>query len=882
MDTLSFTSSFVRQKMRIDRICRQFESDWTGGKSPSVEQCLVEVPPHDVAPLLADLMAVEIELRLQAGDIPRVTEYLQRFPDVGSQVTRVFDEVVADYAAEWHRTPNKRMPERLGDFLILREMGRGAMGVVYEAEQQSLKRQVALKVLPKMFGVSVTRLQRFRREAQAIARLHHSHIVEVYGTGEQEGVHYFAMQFIEGHPADHVFDELTADRNRQFTVVERVRTAAEIGQQVAEALQYAHEQGVLHRDVKPMNILLDPHGNAWLTDFGLAKLLHEDDDSLSFDGGIVGTLRYVAPEGLAGESDERSDIYSLGLTLYELVTGRPAFPPTEGEISLERLAHREPEPLDRVMKRVPRDFATILQKAIIREPSARYQTAGELAEDLRRFLHDEPILARRVSPAERLVRCIRRHPWPTALVVGLVLAGAIVLWQAHEHSVAAALANQSVRDNLIEARRLGELAAAANGSVKLEARQREVAQRAAALAERPDIDPKLAKEARQLVAELDEFQADQRLLLELDERRLNGLARFHLDEREQAGLFRQVLGREGWEPAVLDPDQAAAMLRRRPLTLRMRWLGRLDAWANLSAHQALPESAWLEQILHGADDDDWRAAVRQARGERNHGELKRLAQEADVDQQPPLMLLALAGNLPPEESAELLKRAWQRHPNNFWITLDLALHCLRAKPPQFDEAARYLTAAISLRDNAPCRLLLGNSLASTGRKNEALYNFQRAIELQPDFAGAYVSQASELEHLGRIDEAEASFRKAISLQPDHLEARFNLSVFLAKQSRTSDAIATVRALLAISPTDAEALGLLAALLAESDRWEDAIAANRQAIAAKPSSNAFEQLGRALAHEARWPEAAEAYRQALQLSPQNENVQRLLAAVLQRQ
>ena len=781
MDTISFTSSIVRQKMRIDRICRQFESDWTGGRSPSLEQCLTGVPPHDFFPLLADLLTVEVELRLLAGDIPRVTEYQQRFPELVSQVTHMFEEVVADYAAEWHRAPNKRMPVRLGDFLIVREMGRGAMGVVYEAEQQSLKRQVALKVLPKMIGISVTRLQRFRREAQAIARLHHSHIVEVYGTGEQDGVHYFAMQLIEGRPANHIFDELTADRLQHApAVVERVKVAATIGQQVADALQYAHERGVLHRDVKPTNILLDRQGNAWLTDFGLAKLLHEDDDTLSDEGDVVGTLRYIAPESLCGESDERSDIYSLGLTLYELVTGQPVFAPPERETPLDHLAHREPEPLGRVLKRVPRDFATILHKAIAREPARRYQTAGELAEDLRRFLHDEPIRARRMSSAEGLGRWVRHHPWPAAAVVVMVLVGAIVLRQTHGRLVDAALANQQVRDSLTEARRLGELASTANGSTKLEARQREVAHRAAALAERPDVAPVLAEEARQLVAELDEFQADQRLLLELDERRLNDLIQHRTDERAQAEAFREVLGREGWRPEALDADQAAAALLRRPLPLRLRWLGRLDFWANLAAHLELPESAWLEQVLRRADDEDWRTAVRQARSPRNRVRLERLAREADVERQAPLMVLALAGNLGAEESAALLTRAWQRHPNNFWITMELALLHRTANPPQNDEVIRYLTAAISLRDNAPCRVLLGNAFAESGRWEEAIAAHRRAVAAQPSAEG-FEQLGKALAHEARWPEAAEAYRQAIQLCPRNEPLQRTLADALQRQ-----------------------------------------------------------------------------------------------------
>ena len=222
-----------------------------------------------------------------------------------------------------HRaTPGgNQAPARLGDFRILREIGRGGMGVVYEAEQVSLKRRVALKVL--RFGpiADPVAMQRFQREAETVGRLHHTNIVPIFALGADDGVRYYAMQFIEGRDLGRVAQEM---RNTPAPV--DFRRIADWGLQAAEALAHAHRRGVIHRDIKPSNLILDADNRIWLTDFGLARRL--DDVSLSLTGALLGTPRYMSPEQAAAAKtpvDHRTDLYSLGATLYELVTGCPIF-----------------------------------------------------------------------------------------------------------------------------------------------------------------------------------------------------------------------------------------------------------------------------------------------------------------------------------------------------------------------------------------------------------------------------------------------------------------------------------------------------------------------------------------------------------------------------
>jgi len=374
---------------------------------------------------------------------------------------------------------------RLGEYRLLREVGRGAMGVVYEAVQESLGRRVALKVLPPGLAVRGAFLERFRREAQVAGRLHHTNIVPVHGSGEQDGSYFYAMQFIQGHGLDAVLEDvrrlrglgaaaaagatsvrgalsdaapglrgggrpggltlgpaptvdtrLPAARGRDELVgppgPAYYRGVARLGLQAAEALAYAHGQGVLHRDVKPSNLLIDHQGILWVSDFGLAKA--DGGGDLTEVNDLVGTLRYMAPERFQGRADGRSDVYSLGATLYEMLTLRPAFEETDRLQIIARVTQHAPPPPRQWAPDAPRDLETIVLKAMAREPADRYATAAALAEDLRRFLDDRLILARRASVVERLRRWRRRSPATAALALSVA---ALLLLLAAGSTVAA-------------------------------------------------------------------------------------------------------------------------------------------------------------------------------------------------------------------------------------------------------------------------------------------------------------------------------------------------------------------------------------------------------------------------------------------------------------
>ena len=315
-------------------------------------------------------------------------------------------------------------------FSIIREVGRGGMGVVYEALELTLGRRVATQGTASGALNQRRQVERFRREAKAAASLHHTNIVPVFGVGEHAGQPYYVMEFIDGQGLDVVLKErrlLRQDgssprpgaalrpldapdqpsgRDRPYFL-----SVARIGLQVAEAMDHADRQGVLHRDIKPSNLLLDTAGSVRITDFGLAKMA--DSEDLTDTGDIVGTLHYMAPERFQGRCDVRSDIYSLGLTLYDLVARARAFEASDRQQLIEKVLHQEPERLNRLAPKVPRDLETIIHKAIARVPEQRYATAALLAEDLRRFIDGRPILARPVRLWERSWRWCRRNPrWP--------------------------------------------------------------------------------------------------------------------------------------------------------------------------------------------------------------------------------------------------------------------------------------------------------------------------------------------------------------------------------------------------------------------------------------------------------------------------------------
>lgn len=371
---------------------------------------------------LFDSVAADYLARFRSGERPSVDDYASRYPEVADEIRELFPTMLAiermklqkEHSSDGRASLGARRIERLGDFRIIREIGRGGMGVVFEAEQQSLGRRVALKVLPPNALLDEAQVRRFHREARAAAALHHTNIVPVFGVGEEEGLHYYVMQLIDGEPLDRW---VQAGHERPM----EARRAAGIVRQIADAVQFAHDHGTLHRDIKPANLLLDRTGNVWITDFGLA-LLREREETVTDH--VAGTLRYMAPERFRGIADEASDQYSLGITLYELVTGTRAFEGSSSGELLHRITQNDPIAARTYAPQLPRDLETIIEKAISKDPGHRYARVGDFAADLQRFLDGLPIHARRILAPERVWRWCRRN---RALAAALAAVAVLLL-----------------------------------------------------------------------------------------------------------------------------------------------------------------------------------------------------------------------------------------------------------------------------------------------------------------------------------------------------------------------------------------------------------------------------------------------------------------------
>ncbi|HUT92259.1 MAG TPA: serine/threonine-protein kinase [Thermoguttaceae bacterium] len=465
----------------------------------------------DVNPVCVDSLSPESQQRLmdiletylaeqEHGLLPDADQLIARHPDLAEPLKAYLSSLDFLHRAtlgfrpsgSTPPTPSEFSEKRLGDYAILGEIGRGGMGIVCEARQISLDRRVALKLLPFAAVLDQKQIARFQNEARAAAQLHHPNIVPIFGFGCERGVHYYAMQYVEGQTIAQLIDELrqlqssgVPDERREAisrlardlssgrpapaseesrtdrpagttadTTPERAkpasettrgprayvstdgstrsrgffRSVADLGVQAAEALEHAHQMGVVHRDVKPSNLMLDVRGDLWVTDFGLA--MTRSDPNLTMTGDLLGTLRYMSPEQVRGRRhvlDHRTDLYSLGVTLYELLTLQPAFGSSERERLIRQIAEEDPRPPRQLNKAIPKDLETVVLKATAKEPGERYATARELADDLRRFLEGKPTLAKRPTLADRAGKWAKRHRAVVSSAVALTLIALLSL-----------------------------------------------------------------------------------------------------------------------------------------------------------------------------------------------------------------------------------------------------------------------------------------------------------------------------------------------------------------------------------------------------------------------------------------------------------------------
>lgn len=929
---------------------------------------------------LLEAVLAEFSQRCRQGETPDVEQYVQQYPHLSGQIRealpalKTLHDLTPSAARRKPPSLDLNRPEQIGDYHVVREIGRGGMGIVYYAVQQSLDRPVALKVLPQRALLDAVAQERFRREALIAAQLHHTNIVPVFGAGQSEDVLYLSMQYIEGESLDRVIRALRGlgpqidasgrwkslpphETDRFHAVARRllegrlaessgespsgaplarseeqesqaalaidiapssnsdVTTAgywgcvATIGIQAARALAHAHARGVLHRDVKPSNLILDRDGTVWVTDFGLAR--QGEQSELTSAGDLVGTLRYIAPERFRGEIDERTDIYSLGLTLYELLTLHPPFGEPDRQVLMRRIVESEPPAPRTLRPAIPRDLETIVLKAIAKEPERRYRTAADLADDLERFLEGRPVAARPLGAIGRGWRWCRRNPVVAILAASLlsVLASGLTSvtwqWQRAERSLAvAARQRDRAEQNFLRARQVVDdyLTTISEGD----------------LLDVPTLEPLRAELLRRAKQSYEGFIEDR-----ADDLELHGeLAATYI----RLGQITHDLDGD-WLPIF---EQGIAMLEQ--LEDRGAAFAEFRSWREgvYNSRAGWLHNAKSEEVLPIVN----RAVVIWTRLVRAHPDVPGFRSDLAGLYQVQGMAHLDANRRQPalaafEESRQLRDSLVQQQPDIAKFQYGLGesyamLGVLYLRQNALDEALSHTTRAKELltplaRDN-PSATKLADILAAVhqriaairlrqGRPTEAFAEFQQALAIQqrlaneypyvPQFqenlAFSYRSLGRSLFAAGHIASAEGVYDECVALlerrsegYPEQVQYRRMLAETLielgrylttSQQPEAAESAAR-RALLVIDEGDSTN-GLLAAQAhyrvaralfdrgVESEmveHFESAIALGRASVATAPSTLAewIYQFGRALQQIGRIDEAEQAYREALEL------------------
>jgi eukaryotic-like serine/threonine-protein kinase len=818
--------------------------------------CSMPAPPRrQLVDVLERYMA-----DLEAGVAPDQQALLAAHPELAEELLPYLDSLRLLHGATREMRPprpaengdqvesKEPTARRIGEYQVVREIGRGGMGIVYEAHQESLNRRVALKILPFAAVMDQRQIARFRNEAQAAAQLHHPHIVPVFAVGQERGVYYYAMQYVEGQSLEQAIAELRGGENNQAgnSTIARgavngssttlhnarpakspscrylpqgdfFRTVARLGQEAASALQHAHEHGIVHRDIKPSNLLIDREGKLWVTDFGLARI--QSDNGVTLTGDVVGTLRYMSPEQAGGSTlvDARTDVYSLGATLYELITQTPAHPGDERPVLLRQIVNDEPISPRRINPAVPIDLETIVLGALAKARDERYTSAQALADDLERFLEGKPTFARRPTLADRMAKWARRHRPLVAVaacamvLLSVVSAVGLVLLAREQARTSAALADAKQQSRQARSAvdqlgvRLSDRLAEIPGA---ESVRRDVLIEALGyyrqFANEAGNDPQLRQEtalahfrsaviAAKLGAiddAITEYQSAQKLLAELvsaEPQRTEPRAQLAVSHNNLGLLFA---GRSETEQARLEYDKAIAiqekLLREQPQNLAF-------------AGQLAESEANLGLLLDQTGDTS--GAERSLRAATSV--LRPLADSNLNDPQPARNLAIACNNLSfvlrghdaaaadkaSREAIAILERLAQQPATGDDYGDDLALcynnrAALASQNQKWEDAIGWHERAIALQDQM-------------ARKSPAVVRYRSDLAISLNNLGLAACRA------GKTSEADAAFGRARELfstlvhdYPDELAYRSSLAALLNNQAlalaevgRHADAVA---------------------------------------------------------------------------------------------
>jgi eukaryotic-like serine/threonine-protein kinase len=800
----------------------------------------------------------------------------------------------------------------IGPYKLLEQIGEGGMGTVWMAQQQEpVKRVVAVKLIkPGMDSKQV--LARFEAERQALALMDHPNIARVLDAGTTgTGRPYFVMDLVRGVPITKYCDE------HRLTPRQRL----ELFIPVCQAVQHAHQKGIIHRDLKPSNVLValyDDKPVPKVIDFGVAKAAGQsltDKTLVTGFGAIVGTLEYMSPEQAEVNQldiDTRSDVYSLGVLLYELLAGSPPFTRKElekgGMLEMLRVireqepskpstklsssdalptlsANRGTEPA-KLTKLVRGELDWIVMKALEKDRNRRYETANGFAMDVQRYLADEPVQACPPSAWYRLRKFARRNKGrlTAAAVLGVALLTAVgtaagsIGWAARDSEARRARLTGQMEQILKDVGRL-------EGEQKWLEAQAAVERAEAALAggEADDAIRRRVGEVRrdlEFVAELDRIR--QEAMITVD-----GSWNYARAVRDYAQAFHDY----GVDVEQLPADEAVARLQTNP-ALAPPLASALDDWVIglLLLGKDKPRWAPLVSVARALDPDPLRDRVRAMWGgpvtPEQRAELQRLAESIDVESQNPNSLALLAATLDalhlPDPAVRILRDGQYAHPGDFWLNFALGHRLLERHDAA--GAARYDSVAVSLHpDSMWAHINLGMDLVKQGKVDEAVVECRRAVECDPKAADAHYTLGVALEKQGKLDAAIAECRKAIEFDPNCVPAHNNLAAVLRDQWKLDESIAECRKAIELDPNFDKAHDNLGLALADKGKLDEAILEYRKAIQLNwKSALAHSHLGQGLYDQGNLEEAVAEYRRAIELDPTDATTHCNFSAVLLRQ
>jgi serine/threonine protein kinase len=739
-----------------------------------------------------------VELRELCADCPECLEQLETLLPTLEAIVGLghsaFDEI-----HDKPEAPSKAMSNRaglLGDFRILRELGRGGMGVVYEAEQISIGRRVALKVLPFAAMLDHQQLNRFKNEARAAGTLDHPNIVAIHSVGCERGVHYYAMQLIEGcslaeiisamkpgrHPAPeeaatpailtHPPAPATADTDKAalptvrangsaafsslpaFDSREYYRAIAKLGIQAAEALDHAHQNGILHRDIKPANLLVDEAGKLWITDFGLARI--EQDAGMTMTGDLLGTLRYMCPEqALAKRAvvDHRSDIYSLGVTLYELLTLQPAFPGDDRQELLRQIAFDEPAKPRQLNPRIPQDLETIVLKAVEKNAADRYATAQELADDLQRFDYNRSIRARRPTLFQRARRLVGRHRIAATIIALFAFLSILIATAALADRRRQWEENNRFIESLLHA------AQEALESNRVDEAIRRMTEAQTKIDDAQLVDPALAKDVAALKTETERYGKFMQLYKAArDDRSDEGVV--IAPARAALALYR-VMDNPHWLQELKDAGMPSAHIGRVSDAVYILLLQNADQLIRWSSHW--PKATREVRLLSQCDDalELLKTAISFHQPSRGYYWLSANCAYIKGDKDKEKHLRAVALQTPVHDAAEL----FYINRDRLWGTASKGKGY-----PKFSFEENFKDHREMLRFDRtyyPAMFYMSYRLANEHRYAEALLGWYACTTMNPNDTTALFNRGGAHSRLGHFDEAKADYETALAIAPNN-------------------------------------------------------------------------------------------------------------------